>query len=77
MKEKKSYTELMKTYQSKENGAIDKVLDMYIEMLWDEALYKHHKLALEKKIDCALDSRDHQEFLVLSKQYKELTAYNF
>ncbi len=72
MKEKKTYAELMKsrnTQKTEENGAT--ILDIYIQMVLDEALYKQRLTFLREEIDKALDQRDENRFNDLSAQYAE------
>ncbi|WP_282060623.1 IDEAL domain-containing protein [Bacillus pumilus] len=72
MKEKKTYAELMKsrnTQKTEENGVT--ILDIYIQMVLDEALYKQRLTFLRQEIDKALDQRDEKRFNDLSAQYVE------
>ncbi|MEH6924640.1 IDEAL domain-containing protein [Bacillus altitudinis] len=72
MKEKKTYAELMKsrnTQKTEENGVT--ILDIYIQMVLDEALYKQRLTFLREEIDKALDQRDEKRFNGLSAQYAE------
>ncbi|PCK22183.1 hypothetical protein CEY02_05065 [Bacillus pumilus] len=72
MKEKKTYAELMKsrnTQKTEENGVT--ILDIYIQMVLDEALYKQRLTFLREEIDKALDQRDENRFNALSAQYTE------
>ncbi|AKU31763.1 IDEAL domain-containing protein [Bacillus altitudinis] len=72
MKEKKTYAELMKsrnTQKTEENGVT--ILDIYIQMVLDEALYKQRLTFLREEIDKALDQRDEKHFNDLSAQYAE------
>ncbi|MDM5297419.1 IDEAL domain-containing protein [Bacillus pumilus] len=72
MKEKKTYAELMKsrnTQKTEENGVT--ILDIYIQMVLDEALYKQRLTFLREEIDKALDQRDEKRFNDLSAQYVE------
>ncbi|NSL52025.1 IDEAL domain-containing protein [Calidifontibacillus erzurumensis] len=48
------------------------VLDVYIQMIIDEALYNYKKNLLKKQINEALDARDRNQFYHLTEQYKEL-----
>lgn len=73
MKEK-SYTELMKIGAMKNQHLKEAfVQDLYIEMLLTEILLTSEKEKLLKKIDEAIDTRDKPKFLLLSKQYSQLT----
>ncbi|WP_353856195.1 IDEAL domain-containing protein [Bacillus sp. Bos-x628] len=72
MKEKKTYAELMKsrnTQKTEEKGVT--ILDIYIQMVLDEALYKQRLTVLREEIDKALDQRDEKRFNDLSAQYTE------
>jgi uncharacterized protein YpiB (UPF0302 family) len=48
------------------------VLDMYIQMIIDEALFIRKKVLLEERIDDALDTKNRSLFISLSKEYKVL-----
>lgn len=48
------------------------MLETYIQMVIDEALFNHKKEMLEIKINESLDQKDVASFLTLSKAYKEL-----
>ncbi|MBM7702648.1 IDEAL domain-containing protein [Metabacillus iocasae] len=73
MKNEKSYTEMMKSLARKKR-TMDNInmLDVYIDMIIDESLFKRRKELLEQSIDDALDNRDQQTFRDLAKQYKLL-----
>jgi uncharacterized protein YpiB (UPF0302 family) len=47
------------------------MLDIYIQMVIDEALYIRKKELLEKEINQALDSRNKELFMKLSSIYKQ------
>ncbi|MCM3546502.1 IDEAL domain-containing protein [Priestia megaterium] len=73
MNNEKSYTEMMKSLARKKK-VIDTVsmLDVYIEMVIDESLFKRQKELLETNINTALDQRDEIAFYELSAQYHSL-----
>ncbi|AXI27515.1 IDEAL domain-containing protein [Priestia aryabhattai] len=73
MNNEKSYTEMMKSLARKKK-VIDTVsmLDVYIEMVIDESLFKRQKELLETNINTALDQRDETAFYELSAQYQSL-----
>ncbi|MFI8656740.1 IDEAL domain-containing protein [Priestia megaterium] len=73
MNNEKSYTEMMKSLARKKK-VIDTVsmLDVYIEMVIDESLFKRQKELLETNINTALDQRDEIVFYELSAQYQSL-----
>jgi uncharacterized protein YpiB (UPF0302 family) len=48
------------------------ILDMYIQMILDEALFTHQLRLLEEKINDALNSNDKSLFLELSSHYAKL-----
>jgi uncharacterized protein YpiB (UPF0302 family) len=48
------------------------VLDMYIQMVLDEALFIRKKALLEERIDDAIDTKNRTLFMKLSKEYKVL-----
>lgn len=74
MKNKKSsYTEIMKSRNTMRNVPSEHpVLDMYIQMVIDEALFIRKKVLLEERIDDALDTKNKSLFMSLSKEYKVL-----
>ncbi len=70
----KSYTELMKISAMNRNQAKENfVLNLYIEMLLAEIQLTSEKEKLLKKIDSAIDGHDKKSFLLLSREYIDLT----
>lgn len=68
-----SYTELMKYgAMNKKKLKEDFMLQLYIEMLLNEILLKAEKKKLMEQIDRAIDEKNYENFMQLSKQYKEL-----
>ncbi|MBY4603320.1 MULTISPECIES: IDEAL domain-containing protein [Bacillus] len=73
MKEKKSYTELMKSRNTQKTNEFDvTMMDVYIQMVLDESLYKRRLAMLTDQINKALDEKDKDAFLTLSKEYATL-----
>ncbi|MDQ0232234.1 IDEAL domain-containing protein [Metabacillus malikii] len=74
MKNKKSsYTEIMKSRNTMNHVPSEHpVLDMYIQMVLDEALFIRKKSLLEERINDALDTKNKQLFMKLSKEYRAL-----
>ncbi|AKL83788.1 MULTISPECIES: IDEAL domain-containing protein [Bacillus] len=73
MKEKKSYTELMKSRNTQKTKEFDvTMMDIYIQMVLDESLFKRRLTMLTDKINKALDKKDKEAFLTLSKEYAAL-----
>jgi uncharacterized protein YpiB (UPF0302 family) len=73
MKNEKSYTEMMKSLaHSKKDANTKKILDIYIDMIIDEAIFLHKKEKLQKQIDDALDTKDKKQFTFLSAAYRLL-----
>ncbi|MGY3836750.1 IDEAL domain-containing protein [Bacillus atrophaeus] len=73
MKEKKSYTELMKSRNTQKTKEFDvTMMDIYIQMVLDESLFKRRLTMLTDKINKALDEKDKEAFLTLSKEYAAL-----
>jgi uncharacterized protein YpiB (UPF0302 family) len=74
MKNKKSsYTEIMKSRNTMKHVPSEHpVLDMYIQMILDEALFNRKKELLEERIDDALATKNRKLFLELSEEYKVL-----
>lgn len=72
MKER-SYAELMKSVAMKRQRLKDSfVLDLYIEMVLFESLWKFKKEKLSKQIDQAIDEKNKEKFMKLSKEMIEL-----
>ncbi|KJR69698.1 IDEAL domain-containing protein [Bacillus velezensis] len=73
MKEKKSYTELMKSRNTQKANEFDVTMaDIYIQMVLDESLYKRRVAMLTMQINKALDDKNKEAFLTLSKEYAAL-----
>ncbi|MCP1458401.1 IDEAL domain-containing protein [Bacillus velezensis] len=73
MKEKKSYTELMKSRNTQKANEFDVTMaDIYIQMVLDESLYKRRITMLTMQINKALDDKNKEAFLTLSKEYAAL-----
>jgi uncharacterized protein YpiB (UPF0302 family) len=68
----KSYTELMKIGAMKRQRKENFVQDLYIDMLLSEIQLNVEREKLLKKIDCAIDHHDKQNFYLLSKQLVEI-----
>lgn len=72
MKER-SHSELMKSgAMSRQKAKEAYVLNLYIDMILSEALWKSEKEKLSTQIDKAIDEKDKLAFIQLSTQYKEL-----
>jgi uncharacterized protein YpiB (UPF0302 family) len=68
-----SYSEIMKSLNSpKEAQDVFSFLDMYIQMVLDEAMITRQITLLEEEIDDALLSKDKPLFLELSAKYAKL-----
>ncbi|QRV10506.1 IDEAL domain-containing protein [Bacillus velezensis] len=73
MKEKKSYTELMKSRNTEKANEFDVTMaDIYIQMVLDESLYKRRLAMLTMQINKALIDKNKEAFLTLSKEYAAL-----
>lgn len=73
MKEKKTYAELMKSRNTQKGNELDvTMLDVYIQMVLDEALFTRRLTTLTEKINKALDDRDEEAFMSLSREYQKL-----
>lgn len=69
----KSYTELMKLSAMKRNqGKENFVQDLYIDMVLAEIQLTVEREKLLKRIDDAIDTRNKEAFLHLSRQMAEL-----
>ncbi|MGG3799365.1 IDEAL domain-containing protein [Metabacillus fastidiosus] len=75
MKNKKSSTDIMNSRMNNKDQAENAVLDMYIQMVLDEAILLRRKMLLEAKINDALDRYDREAFLRLSEEYKKLRKF--
>lgn len=68
-----SYSELMKAaVMNRQKAEKQFVLDLYIDMVINEAILKREKEKLARKIDQAIDDGDKEAFMNLSIQYKQL-----
>lgn len=73
MKNKKSYAEIMKSRHTANKDCTESsVLDIYIQMILDEAGFRKELALLEGKIDDALAKRNEPLFMECSKRYREL-----
>jgi uncharacterized protein YpiB (UPF0302 family) len=70
MKKRNSYSELMKQASMNEN--VSEPVNVYVQMLLDEIIYKAKVNSLGKQIDQALDTRDCELFYKLSNDYNEI-----
>ena len=76
MENRKSYADQKKSNDldlSQTEG--NYVLDVYIQMIIDEALFNYQKEFLQKQIDDALDLKDRFQFYLLTEQYKKLHEF--
>lgn len=72
MKER-SYAELKKSSSKKRQNLKDSfVLDLYIDMILLESLLELKKEKLSKQIDQAIDEKNKEQFMRLSKEMIEL-----
>jgi uncharacterized protein YpiB (UPF0302 family) len=70
MEKRQSYSEKKKQLSiSKEEK---EPVNVYVQMLLDEIIYKSRVKCLSKQIDQALDNRDHDLFNQLSNEYNRL-----
>lgn len=73
MKNKKSYSEIMKSRSNQTKSSKSNfMLDLYIRMIFDEAILLNKKYALEEKINEAIDTKNIPLFMELSVEYKNL-----
>lgn len=68
----KSYTELMKLSAMNRTQGKEFIRDLYIDMLLSEVQLLLEKEKLQEEIDKALDKRNKEKFLHLSKKLLEL-----
>jgi uncharacterized protein YpiB (UPF0302 family) len=71
MRNDKSFTEILKSRNILNTNAETSMLDIYIQMVIDEALYIRKKGLLEKEINQALDTRNKEKFMKLSAIYNQ------
>jgi uncharacterized protein YpiB (UPF0302 family) len=73
VKNEKSYTEIMKSRGNVKNKKKDAtMLDVYIQMIIDEALFIRKKFLLNEEINKAIDTGNKELFLELASEYKKL-----
>lgn len=73
MNHEQSYTEMMKsTAMQKHLGKETFILELYVDMMLQEALLKNQKEKLLHKIDEALDQRDEELFNHYCKDLQKL-----
>ncbi|MGG1216484.1 IDEAL domain-containing protein [Priestia endophytica] len=73
IKNENSYTEMMKSLaHSRRNRKDENLLQMYIQMVIDDSLFKRKKEILETEINNALDTGDQQTFYKLAEKYAGL-----
>lgn len=73
MKARKSYTELMKETAMSIQKKIERTeQNFFIEMLLSEITLKAEKNRLKRNIDHALDVRDYQSFIELTKRLQDI-----
>ena len=73
MNKRMSYNDSMKDMAArKQNAQKIPMTDVYSQMILDEAWFKLKKVRLEELIDKALEDRNYDLFMKLSKEYKNL-----
>ncbi|WP_010283475.1 IDEAL domain-containing protein [Bacillus timonensis] len=73
MKKRKTYAEIMKSRDTnKYKAPRESVLDIYIQMVIDESLFKRKKELLETKVNEAIDSGNEGLFMKVSAEYRKL-----
>lgn len=74
MNHENSYTEMMKsTAMQKQLGKETFMVELYVDMMLQEALLKNEKDKILVKIDEALDQRNEENFHHYCKQLQEIT----
>ncbi|RWR14566.1 IDEAL domain-containing protein [Siminovitchia fortis] len=68
MERKKTYQELLKEYTMTQNQKEAKALEWYTEIFLNDLLQKRREEQLRAEIDLALDQRDEEAFMKLSKE---------
>ncbi|MCA1059570.1 IDEAL domain-containing protein [Rossellomorea aquimaris] len=74
MESKKSYTEMMKAAAAinRKKSAERSVMEIYIDMVLHESILMTQKTKLLTDIDAALDTKDKELFMKLTKELNEL-----
>ena len=73
MNHESSYTETTKNAaMHKQSGTETFMLELYVNMMLQEALLKSEKEKLLLKIDDALDQKNEEQFMKYSKQLQEV-----
>ncbi|MFS0782945.1 IDEAL domain-containing protein [Bacillus sp. 1P06AnD] len=73
MNNEHSYTEMMKATSKRKQSEKDTfMLELYVDMILQEALLKAQREQLLQKIDYALDHRDNALFTAYCKELTEL-----
>ncbi|MFS0824278.1 IDEAL domain-containing protein [Bacillus sp. 1P02SD] len=73
MKNRKTYSEIMRSRDTKNlKTPRQSVLDIYIQMIIDESLFKRKKELLETKVNEAIDARNEGLFMEASAEYRKL-----
>lgn len=76
MKKDNYFTEEMNQAQKSNENETPYMVDVYIQMVIDEALFKRKKFLVEEKINQALDKKDYESFLHFSEEYNELLKHS-
>ncbi|WLR51507.1 IDEAL domain-containing protein [Bacillus tianshenii] len=67
-----------KSFPEQQTGAQQHIssveMEIYIQMILDEAALLYKRNQLEMQIDKALDNSDKETFMELTKEYKEVRA---
>ncbi|MDR4887136.1 IDEAL domain-containing protein [Fredinandcohnia sp. QZ13] len=73
MKNRKTYSEIMRSRDTKKfKTPRESILDIYIQMIIDESLFKRKKELLETKVNEAIDTRNEGLFMKASAEYRKL-----
>jgi uncharacterized protein YpiB (UPF0302 family) len=73
MERKKSYQELLKEYTMTQQQKEAKALEWYTELFLNGLLQKRREEQLRKEIDLALDRKDKEAFMELTKELAKYT----
>ncbi|MEI5906478.1 IDEAL domain-containing protein [Bacillus spongiae] len=77
MENKKSYAELMKACAMTRKQSPELTMtQIYIDMVLQEVLFHHKREILQRKVDLALDQRNHGNFIHYSTLLNELKLQN-
>lgn len=77
MRNENSYKENMKNSAMRKRKQVDRfMMEVYLQMVIDEAVFNLKEQKLRSAIDFALDNNDREGFYRLSNEYNQLLDHN-